>query len=253
MSRLIRLYPRAWRDRYGDEVAHLIHERPPTLADRIDLVRGALDAQLHPHVLVGEPEPGPWTHRIPGLLALAAGAALAAGTLGIAFGTSSGGGAADSLVGGAVMLMLISLPGDYLGSFGRRIGIGLVFVFVSVFAAPATGWWPPVVAVAIIAELVAVSGLLTMAAIRAGIGRTGRWVLIAMSVGLPIAAVVAHAALHLVTGQTVVADGAPIAALVLLPYGLAWLLVGLRMAVRGSPTIIDPPTAPTPAREVARA
>jgi hypothetical protein len=35
-----------------------------------------------------------------------------------------------------------------------------------------------------------------------------------------------------------------------LPYGLAWLLVGIRMAVRGSPTVIDGPIDPTQAREV---
>jgi hypothetical protein len=31
----------------------------------------------------------------------------------------------------------------------------------------------------------------------------------------------------------------------LLPYGLAWLLIGLRMAVRGSRTLSDLPTSPT--------
>ena len=50
MSGLIRLYPRAWRERYGDEFLALIAERPPTLRDRVDIVRGALDARLSPQL-----------------------------------------------------------------------------------------------------------------------------------------------------------------------------------------------------------
>jgi hypothetical protein len=53
MSGLIRLYPRAWRERYGDEFEALVAERPPTLRDRADIVRGAVDARLFPQV------PGP--------------------------------------------------------------------------------------------------------------------------------------------------------------------------------------------------
>jgi hypothetical protein len=53
MSGLIRLYPRAWRERYGDELEALVAERPPTLRDRVDIVRGAVDARLFPQL------PGP--------------------------------------------------------------------------------------------------------------------------------------------------------------------------------------------------
>jgi len=48
MSRFIRLYPKAWRDRYGDEMVDLLAARPATNRDRVDLVRGAVDARLHP-------------------------------------------------------------------------------------------------------------------------------------------------------------------------------------------------------------
>jgi ABC-type Na+ efflux pump permease subunit len=51
MSRLLQIYPRAWRDRYADEVADLLAARPPTTRDRLDLMRGAVDAWLHPQVL----------------------------------------------------------------------------------------------------------------------------------------------------------------------------------------------------------
>jgi hypothetical protein len=50
MSRLLALYPKAWRDRYGDELAAMLEERPASLRDRIDLARGALDAHRHPEL-----------------------------------------------------------------------------------------------------------------------------------------------------------------------------------------------------------
>ena len=50
MNALLRLYPRAWRERYLAEVAALLDERPPSLRDRLDLLRGAADAWLHPQV-----------------------------------------------------------------------------------------------------------------------------------------------------------------------------------------------------------
>ena len=59
MSRLIALYPRAWRDRYEDEFLRLIADRPPTIADRFDVVRGALDARLHPQVRSTRDTPPP--------------------------------------------------------------------------------------------------------------------------------------------------------------------------------------------------
>ena len=43
---LLALYPRWWRDRYGDEIALILESRPPDLAARIDLLRGAFDAHL---------------------------------------------------------------------------------------------------------------------------------------------------------------------------------------------------------------
>ena len=48
MSGLLRLYPPAWRSRYGDEMTSLIEEHPLAGRERLDLVRGALDAWLHP-------------------------------------------------------------------------------------------------------------------------------------------------------------------------------------------------------------
>jgi len=47
-SGLLRLYPPEWRRRYEDEVAAILAERPIDRRGRIDLVRGSLDAWLHP-------------------------------------------------------------------------------------------------------------------------------------------------------------------------------------------------------------
>ncbi len=47
-ARLIALYPHAWRERYEEEFLAVLGSRRATRADRIDIVRGALDAHLHP-------------------------------------------------------------------------------------------------------------------------------------------------------------------------------------------------------------
>jgi hypothetical protein len=46
--RLVSLYPEAWRERYGEEMQALLDEAPPTVADTLDLLRGALIAHLRP-------------------------------------------------------------------------------------------------------------------------------------------------------------------------------------------------------------
>jgi hypothetical protein len=48
--RLVRLYPRAWRERYEEEFIALIEERPASLFDLHDIALGALDAWLRPQV-----------------------------------------------------------------------------------------------------------------------------------------------------------------------------------------------------------
>lgn len=47
---ILRLYPAAWRDRYRDELEDLLGQRPMRAGDLADLVRGALDARMHPQV-----------------------------------------------------------------------------------------------------------------------------------------------------------------------------------------------------------
>lgn len=50
MSSVLQLYPAAWRARYGDEMEALLEDRPPDRRERVDLVRGAIDAWIHPVV-----------------------------------------------------------------------------------------------------------------------------------------------------------------------------------------------------------
>jgi Rieske Fe-S protein len=45
---IVRLYPRAWRDRYGAEVVDILERRGIRIVDLIDLSGGAFDAWLHP-------------------------------------------------------------------------------------------------------------------------------------------------------------------------------------------------------------
>jgi hypothetical protein len=45
---MIRLYPPAWRRRYGAELAALIAAQPPSFRTSVDLLAGAADAWLNP-------------------------------------------------------------------------------------------------------------------------------------------------------------------------------------------------------------
>jgi hypothetical protein len=45
---LLRLYPRAWRDRYEDEFAALLEQCPFSWGDLLDIIVGAIDAHMHP-------------------------------------------------------------------------------------------------------------------------------------------------------------------------------------------------------------
>jgi hypothetical protein len=50
MSVLLKIYPPAWRARYGDEMSSLLDERPLAVWGRVDLLGGAFDAWLHPAI-----------------------------------------------------------------------------------------------------------------------------------------------------------------------------------------------------------
>jgi hypothetical protein len=45
-DRLVRLYPRAWRERYGDEFLAIVQSGPLNVQQIVDIVSGAIDAWL---------------------------------------------------------------------------------------------------------------------------------------------------------------------------------------------------------------
>ena len=182
MSRLVRLYPQAWRERYGDEFAALLEERPPTRSDVLDTLRGALDAHLHP--IVGQSEPAPWTHRLPGLMALTAGLLWSGLYLNVALRLD------PAIEWGPILAfflfaMLFSLPGDYMAAHGRQIAIGIGLFALCIVFANVAGWNVVGTGFGVVAFLIAACGPLVLAAIRAGIAPRGRWLLLGR--GLPAA------------------------------------------------------------------
>jgi hypothetical protein len=237
MTRLVRLYPRPWRDRYEAELIDLLEQRPPSPGDAIDLIRGAVDAHIHPQA----ERPMPWTHRLPGVVALTTGLMWVSAIV-IASSVDDWS-ATGTLIGLALMTMFISLPGDYLATYGRRIGVGfgvLALAFLVVNVTP----WPVAAFVYGFAIVIFLVGSLTLAAIRAGVGASARWRVVGGAIAVPIAAV---PILLYLTGSV---DGTVARPFVLFaaPYGIAWALIGLLMLVRGSQTIVDSPsTEPQPA------
>jgi len=51
VKRLIDLYPRRWRERYGGELAEFVAHHRPSVPAALDVIRGAIDAHLHPELV----------------------------------------------------------------------------------------------------------------------------------------------------------------------------------------------------------
>jgi hypothetical protein len=234
MSRLVRLYPGPWRDRYEEEFLALLEDRPPTARDMLDTILGALDAHLHPQ---GEGAPQPWTHRLPGLFAVIAGAMWSVVFLAFVFWHERAWDVAI-LIPLSMLLMILSLPGDYMAAYGRQIAIALGVVGLCIVVANLP-YSPATTIAGVAGYLIAHGGLLTLAAIRAEIGPRGRWTLLVLAVLLP-AVIGFPVAVGL---GDISADETGLLG-VLLPYGFAWVVVGLRLTIRGSATLVDPQPNP---------
>jgi hypothetical protein len=48
MKWMVKLYPAAWRERYGEEFATVLEKQPTSLGLLMDVLGGAVDARLHP-------------------------------------------------------------------------------------------------------------------------------------------------------------------------------------------------------------
>jgi hypothetical protein len=225
MSRWVDLYPASWRNRYGEEMEWLLAERPPSPRDALDIARGALDAHLEPQ-LDGAPTPIRWTHRLPGIIALVGGAAWVAWSEAMAWDTVP-------LISLALAAFVVSVLGDYLHRFATPLGRWILGLVVSAFLSAALPW--PLLVVPSIATLaLAGAGLLALAAARAGIdGSMRRW-LVALTVG-PTLAIAVVGGLGLIASP----DRSPLWPALVASYGVAWILVGVRMVIRGAPTFDD--------------
>ena len=242
MSRLLRLYPAAWRERYEAEFIGTLQERPVGPTGSVDIVNGAIDAHLHPELIGGAPHA--WTHRLPGLMATAAGLIWSWFYLRIVLAAPEDWGYGIFI---AMLLMLFAVLGDYMASHARRIGLT---VSVLIAATLLAGVQPLNVigdgmlsfALGAAAVLLLSGGMLTLAAVRAGIGAGVRWLLIVGGLLVPVTVAI------FVMGGFGPTDpgGAPAMVVAILPYGIAWTIVGLRMTLRGSVTIHEAPsTEPT--------
>jgi hypothetical protein len=51
LALLVRFYPARWRERYGEEIADLLATEPPSVPRAVDMLRGLVDAHLHPELV----------------------------------------------------------------------------------------------------------------------------------------------------------------------------------------------------------
>jgi len=239
---LLRLYPEAWRARYGGEFADLLEARPPALRDRLDIVTGAIDARLHPQVGTSAPMERVVTaaDRWLALAAVATGALLGTWTTLVAIAAPRWGwqvAVSEDVVAmayGAGLLGMILGIGVLLGLLYRYAGTLTTLGALGALGS-ATGF-----AVGILAS----GGTPAMVMLLAGSVAMAPW--LARSLGSWRIAIVFAGATLALFGAMVgfAASGGQNTRLLLflLPYGPAWMLLG-RALLRGGP----PPTlAPAP-------
>ncbi len=237
MSRLVRLYPEAWRSRYEVELVDLLASRPPTLLERLDIVRGALDAHLHPQVVAPDGKTPPLTERdrLARRLGMAAvgGAALWAVAFGVSllgpvqydgYGAYRDGSAALPFLLAAVGLLGAGLGGQVLSlppdARLARAGAGVALLFLVAWGLQP---WLLVFGGLLVAGLVALSVGAYRA--RAWPGRTSAAVMVSCVVVVAMVGFGYAVSVDRMTGGLLLAAGAA----AFLP---AWLGVGTTLIRR---------------------
>jgi hypothetical protein len=124
MTALLRLYPRAWRERYGDEMLALLEGQPASPLDHFDLIRGALDAHLHPQVrgLGATDKETSMNQRMLALLAAVGGVIWMAGFAAWLTAPITAAGDRESIPAIPMVAISIALMGIAVGELGTRPG-----------------------------------------------------------------------------------------------------------------------------------
>ena len=179
MTRLIGLYPASWRARYEGELLALLADRPPSLSDRIDLVRGAVDARLHPDLVergTGD-GPVPLERRVPGLAAFAGGLVWVLMAVVAAFGLARGEEPdVTALFWIALILMVAGVVGSVAAAHAAAVRRGLVAAGILLGLGLVLPWEVKFIPVVPFLLLVG-AGMLELAAVRAGLSTVARrWV-----------------------------------------------------------------------------
>lgn len=226
MSALIKLYPRSWRERYEPEFLGLLEARPPSIRDRLDIVRGALDARAN----LGSPRVSTRLTRITSISAFAAGLLWITWLLVSmrGFAALDGSPIRDSgmmlslLAGLALAASHVTLG---LASVDRMRGWGGISAGIATigFAITAFGGG--------MAALFALAGSIALATAVAG--RT----LAAPIAVLWIAATAGVFAGFFGLAATDWTD--PSVMNLAIPYGVVWIIIGLIVALRGIPLVDD--------------
>jgi len=222
---LLRLYPPAWRARYGLEFEDLIAERPPTARDVLDILVSAIDARIAPQV-GAEPSirQAHRSDRLAGAAAISGGLMwFGAFVLGAVTQPGNGPGLLGLL---ALGLMLVSLPGRYLRPHSHAVALGFGAVLVSMVVIQQELLpWGPTLLVPVVIVLGAIGpGALFLAATRARFSTRNRWRLLLLTVPWPV--IIGAAA---GSGLLPEAVASPLLIIGLLPLGLAWIVTGVRL------------------------
>lgn len=226
MSRLLSLYPPRWRARYEAEFRALLDERPPSLIDRLDILRGAFDARLHPQLVAPDPSATRDADRGPSALVAILGGLLWVGAALGFYGAPMIDDLGYKDSGAVVLLVAAAAASTGLAAFlrARRQGSTLLSGAATVIMVGAVGValpWP---------ILLAGYYAITVGSLLFGLAAMGRlapaWLLVAVG------------ALLAMGFNT--EDGR---ALLVVPLGLAWMVVGA-LDLRGQVGAPDARTRP---------
>ena len=265
MNALVRLYPKAWRERYGGELDDLLAYRAIGTAGRLDLVRGVLDAHRHPELVdPSVPDPAataPVSRQrfedlrvarrlgigtLVGAIVWIVGWIVAANGPLVVDGDHSyrDGAAAMPIVLGSMILLSVGLIGQLIRLPAQAI-VARVGAFVGLLAAPiwALAPWVALSGMALLAGLV----LLALSAWWRGAWNANATVGILVSIvaGLVLAVIP-------MVGLTPLVPSADPMVMIVLAFMPIWLIVGGTLLTL--PTLIEPdPTGEVPTGQFAGA